>query len=67
MSILKTLRKLVFGETWVLPIGVALALGGAELLRRALGGEWHSVGGFVLLAAIGALVVVSVRRTATRG
>ena len=66
MSALKTLRKLVFGETWLLPIGIALTLGGAGLLRRALGAHWPSAGGFVLLTAIGALMVVSVRRTAAR-
>jgi hypothetical protein len=51
---LGTLRKLILGETWVLPIGVALAVGAAALLRVAAGdhGWWRSGGGFVLLGLV---------------
>ena len=42
---MRTLRKLVFGETWTVPIGVALTLFAALLLRGE--GWWV---GFVVLA-----------------
>jgi len=47
--------KLIFGETRVLPIGVALVLLGGLALKGA--GWWVHAGGFVLLA--GVIVVLS--------
>ena len=61
---IKTVRKLVLGETWVLPIGVALAVGVAGVLS-ALAGDaawWRDVGGFVLLGLVVAALLASVRR-----
>jgi hypothetical protein len=57
VSFVRTLRKLVLGETWRLPIGVALAVAVAGALRIAAGpgGWWRPAGGFVL----GALLVVA--------
>jgi hypothetical protein len=54
MSALRQLRKLVFGETWSLPLGVALALAAAGVVRALDGrhGWWHRAGGFVLLALV---------------
>ena len=51
---IRTLRKLILGETWTLPIGVALAVGAAGVLRALAGahGWWRDGGGFVLLALI---------------
>jgi hypothetical protein len=53
------LRKLVLGETWTLPLGVALVLAAGLLLDAAFGGErwWRDAGGFLLLA--GVLVALS--------
>ena len=64
MTFLRTLRKLVLGETWVLPIGVALAVGTAGVLRVLAGdhGWWRESGGFVLLA----LVLVALLAAAAR-
>jgi hypothetical protein len=61
---LHTIRKLVLGETWVLPIGIALAVGGAFIVRALAGrdGWWHHGGGFVLLAGVVAALVVAVGR-----
>jgi hypothetical protein len=66
--VIKTLRKLVLGETWALPIGVAVAVGGAALLRAVAGdhGWWHDGGGFVLLALIVLALLVAVGRPARR-
>jgi hypothetical protein len=61
---IKTLRKLVLGETWTLPIGVALAVGAAAVLRAVVGehGWWSEGGGFVLLALILAALLAAVGR-----
>jgi hypothetical protein len=54
MSFLAQLRKLVFGETWVLPLGVGAALAISALVRAIAGphGWWHRAGGFVLLGLV---------------
>jgi hypothetical protein len=51
---LRTLRKLVLGETWALPIGIAVAVLVAVAVRAASGAGawWHDGGGFVLLALL---------------
>jgi hypothetical protein len=64
MSFLGTLRKLLLGETWLLPIGLALAVVVTLGLRGLLGSDWHELGGFVLLACVAAALVVSVARSA---
>jgi uncharacterized membrane protein len=65
---LKTLRKLILGETWVLPICVALAVGTAGILRAVVGdhGWWRDAGGFVLLALVVACLLVAARRPRPR-
>jgi hypothetical protein len=55
----RTLRKLLFGETRVLPVGVALVLVAGLVLRN--GGWWEHAGGFVLLAGVVAALSVSLR------
>jgi type IV secretory pathway VirB2 component (pilin) len=51
---MRTVRKLVLGETWTLPAGIALAVLIAVGLRAAAGadGWWREAGGFVLLALL---------------
>jgi hypothetical protein len=44
------MKKLIFGETWVLPIGIGLAVGASALL----GGS-----GIVLLVLLGGVLGVS--------
>jgi hypothetical protein len=60
MSLLRTLKKLVFGETWLLPVGLALTIAASLLVRHLLGADWRDVGGFVLLAGVTTTLVVSV-------
>ena len=64
MSALRTLRKLLFGETWLLPSGLAAVLAATLLARRLLGGGWHDVGGFVLLAGVAGVLLLSVAGSA---
>ena len=64
MSALRTLRKLLFGETWLLPSGLAAVLVATVLARRLLGGGWQDVGGFVLLAGVAAVLLLSVAGSA---
>ena len=65
MSTLRTLKKLVFGETWLLPVGVAVLLLFSALVLRPLAAEhWETLGGFAILAGAGAVLLVSVARGA---
>jgi hypothetical protein len=67
MTTLRTLKKLIFGETWLLPAGIALVIAAGELLVRPLAPDaWEHLGGFMLLAGILAVLVISVSRTARR-
>jgi hypothetical protein len=53
MGFLRALRKLVLGETWTLPLGVALAVALAAAVRVATGpGGWWRDGGGALLVAL---------------
>jgi hypothetical protein len=60
---MRALRKLVLGETWVLPIGIAIAVGVAGILSAVAGSaDWfQDAGGFVLLALLGGAFVASLR------
>ena len=57
---MKALRKMVLGETWTVPIGVALTLIAGLVLKAA--GWWDELGGFVLLAGAVATLFASLRR-----
>ncbi|HEV7885654.1 MAG TPA: hypothetical protein VGO81_18930 [Solirubrobacteraceae bacterium] len=67
MSTLRTLKKLVLGETWVLPVGVGVVVGAAALLVRPIAATaWHRLGGLIILAGVLGLLVISVARGARR-
>jgi hypothetical protein len=59
----KALKKLLLGETWVLPLGLALLLAAALILRPVLGDAWRHAGGFIVLAGAVAVLLVSVARS----
>jgi len=63
MSAFTYLRKLLLGETWVLPAGLTVAFAAAVLVREVAGtdGWWESSGGFVLLGLVLAALVASLR------
>jgi hypothetical protein len=60
--VIAQLRKLLLGETWTLPLGVALTLAAALALDAAGPEWWHRAGGFVLLGGALATLAVSLRR-----
>lgn len=65
MSTLRTIKKLVLGETWLLPIGIALlVLLSALVVKPLASGSWDSAGGFVILAGAVAILLASVARGA---
>lgn len=66
MTLLRTLRLLILGETWLLPAGVAVVLLAAAGLRVLEPRLWRSFGGVVLLAGVAAVLALSVRRSAER-
>ena len=65
MTLLRTLRKLILGETWTLPLGVAATILLAGLVAKPLLGDaWRHAGGFVLLAGILVVLVAGVATSA---
>jgi len=65
MSTLHALKKLVLGETWLLPLGIAAVVVAAALLVRPLAPHaWQRLGGFVLLAGVIAVLLTSVATAA---
>jgi hypothetical protein len=66
VNALRSARKLVLGETWTLPGGIAVAVLIAAALRLASGsgGWWRPAGGFVLAALLVGALAASLRRGA---
>ena len=63
MTTLRTLKKLLLGETWLLPLGIAAAVALTGLLVRG-GAASHRLGGFGLLIGVVVVLVLSVARSA---
>ena len=63
-TVLSSLRHLVLGETWTIPIGVGAALLLAVLMRAALSERaWETGGGFVLAGLVIAALAASLRKS----
>jgi hypothetical protein len=61
-GLLGSLRSLVFGETWTIPLGILLALAVTLLVRAVLPEElWDSAGGFVLAVLVCTTLAVALR------
>jgi hypothetical protein len=61
IALLRSLRSLLFGETWTIPLGVGAAIVIAVLVRSWLSAHaWQETGGFVLAALVAATLAVSV-------
>jgi hypothetical protein len=62
MALLRSLRLLVLGETWAIPLGVAATLLIAAALRSGLATHvWQEEGGFVLAALVAVTLLASLR------
>jgi CBS-domain-containing membrane protein len=63
---LGSLRSLLFGETWTIPLGVAVMLATALLLRASVPAHtWSHAGGFVIAALLTATLAISWRGSAS--
>jgi len=61
-AVLGSLRRLILGETWTVPLGVGAALALATLLRVVVSdGTWDWVGGFCLALLVVAALACSLR------
>lgn len=59
---LSSLRRLLLGETWSIPLGIAGALVVALLVRHGLApGTWAHLGGFILAGTIVATLLIGLR------
>lgn len=56
-GLLRALRSLILGDTWTVPIGVALSVGLTAAGLALLGASFDALAGFVLLA--GALATLA--------
>jgi hypothetical protein len=64
IALLRSLRSLILGETWTIPLGVATAVVVAVLFRSAIADHlWDEIGGFVLAAMIAATLAISLARS----
>ncbi len=61
MSVLRTLRKLVLGETWVLPLGVLAVLLAGGLLDSVAPSAWEAIGAVFLPLAVLLALAAGVR------
>lgn len=66
MSVLRALRLLVLGETWTLPLGVALVVLAGAGIRAVAPGLWHDAGGALLVAGVVAVLSLALAPGARR-
>lgn len=66
MTVLRTLRLLVLGETWTLPLGVLAVLLLSAGIRGLDAELWREAGGVVLLAGVVSVLVAVVGAGARR-
>jgi hypothetical protein len=61
---MRALRKLILGETWALPLGVALTLVVGLVLEAVEGDDawWRHAGGFLLLVLVVAALTAALPR-----
>jgi hypothetical protein len=59
-AFLRSLRSLLLGETWTIPIGVGVSLLIAAALHSVLPAHvWHEGGGFMLAALVATTLAVA--------
>lgn len=67
MRALDALRRLLFGETWTLPLGLVAVLVASAALRHAHPHLWHTAGGILLPAGTIAVLLGTVAISARDG
>ena len=66
-ALLRSLRHLILGETWTIPLGVGAAIALAALIRASVPEvAWERVGGFCLTAFVLATLAFSLRRASAK-
>ena len=61
-ALVSSLRHLILGETWTIPLGVCASIAVAVLVRAALPAQaWHIAGGFLLAALVATALAISLR------
>ena len=63
---LRALRKLLFGDTWVLPVGIAVVLLVGANVASIDDQMWHTAGGGFLLGGVVVVLRLSTRRDGRR-
>ncbi len=64
IAFLRSLRSLILGETWTIPLGVTTAVALAVVIRPAFEDDvWDEIGGFLLAGMIAATLVISLVRS----
>ena len=63
MTTLRTMRGLILGETWSIPLGVAVVVAAGVVLHEAAPSAWHDIGGFLLLAGVIVVLAATLWRT----
>ena len=59
-AVLASLRGLILGETWTIPVGVAAVLASAVLARLLLpAAVWSHAGGFLIAVLVAIALAVS--------
>jgi hypothetical protein len=66
-TLLGSLRHLILGETWTIPLGVGATIAVAVAIRALLPeAEWEAAGGFCLAAFVLATLTFSLWRSSTK-
>jgi membrane protein implicated in regulation of membrane protease activity len=66
MTALRTIKKLLVGETLILPLGVAAILAAGGVVRHVAASAWPAAGGPFLAVGVVAILLASSARTARR-
>jgi ABC-type phosphate/phosphonate transport system permease subunit len=67
IALLRSLRSLILGETWTIPLGVLGTVLIAALLRSAFTDQlWDEVGGFVLAGMVAVTLLASISLSSGR-
>lgn len=67
MSTLRAIKRLVLGETCILPVGIAAVLTAGGVIHALAPAAWRDLGGAVLaIGMVGVLLASVARATRTR-